>query len=47
MEDIARQILDDNGFEDWEVDDSTVTDPDGNVLEWDHPRSPLRLLGLI
>ena len=48
MEDIAQELLNWNGYDDWTVeDDAVLIDPDGNRVEWDHPSSPLRKLGLI
>jgi hypothetical protein len=44
----AQMILNENGYEDWEVeDDCLLIGPDGELYEWDHARSPLRKLGFI
>jgi len=53
MDEIAQEILNDNGFEDWIVeDDSVLTSPNGHRIEWDGVSpdgevSPLMTLGLI
>lgn len=53
MDEIAQQLLDENGYEDWTVeDDSILVCPHGNCIEWDGAcpdgcLSPLRELGLI
>ncbi len=48
FDEVGQEILDENGYEDWEVvDDSLLRDPDGNLVEWDNPRSPFRLMGMI
>lgn len=53
MNEIAQELLDDNGFDDWEViDDVTLCSPNGHHIEWDGVSpdgevSPLRELGFI
>lgn len=53
MEEVAQEILDANGFEDWIVEsDSTLVTPKGYCIEWDGTSpegevSPLRTLGMI
>lgn len=53
MDEMAQAILDENGYEDWTVeDDSILISPNGHMVEWDGVSpdgevSPLRLIGLI
>jgi hypothetical protein len=53
MIETARELLDENGYQDWDVvDDSILSCPHGNEIEWDGACpdgcvSPLRELGVI
>lgn len=53
MEDMAQELLDSMGYEDWYVEsESTLVTPNGHVIEWDGRSpdgevSPLILLGII
>lgn len=53
MEDMAQDMLDDMGYEDWYVDsESTLVTPNGHTIEWDGISpdgevSPLIMLGII
>lgn len=52
MSDVAQELMEDAGFHDYEVEDSVITCPDGERLEWDgacqcHGDSPLKKLGWI
>lgn len=52
-DEIGQQVLDENGYEDWEVvDDSIIVSPLGHEIEWDGVSpdgevSPFRILGFI
>lgn len=54
MDDYAQDLLDNSGYEDWEVeDDSILVCPHGNRIEWDGQSgdcgciSPLIEMGII